>query len=78
MYYYLRLSSNDTLPKRIPVKDVSDDGALKEDTDNVERWLKASEDMSVRVPTSRTYVVYAARLESDTNLASEINSTRGS
>ena len=77
VYYYLRLSSNDTLPKRIPVKDVPDGGKLKEDTDNVERWLKASEDMSVRVPANRTYVVYAARLESDTNLASEINSTRG-
>ena len=77
VFYYLRLSSNDTLPKRIPVKDVPDGGALKEDTDNVERWLKASDDMSVRVPANRTYVVYAARLESDTNLASEINSTRG-
>ncbi|MCB6602883.1 hypothetical protein LI129_18960, partial [Erysipelatoclostridium ramosum] len=33
--------------------------------------------MEIRVPANRTYVVYAARLETNTNVASEINSTRG-
>lgn len=77
VYYYLRLASDDKLPALKAAKDVEQDGSLREDMNNVERWLKAAASMDIRVPANRTYVVYAARLETNTNVASEINSTRG-
>lgn len=77
VYYYLRLSSNDSLPKLIAEKDVEDNGAVKDSTENVERWLKAEASMDIRVPANKTYVVYAARLETRSRMASGINSTRG-
>ncbi|MCR0579436.1 hypothetical protein MKC54_21300 [[Clostridium] innocuum] len=77
VYYYLRLASNDNLPTLKAAKDVEQEGRLSDDRNNVERWLKAETSMEIRVPANRTYVVYAARLETNTNVASEINSTRG-
>ncbi|MCG4663330.1 hypothetical protein L0P73_22370, partial [[Clostridium] innocuum] len=77
VYYYLQLSSNDNLPELIAEKDIVDNGAVKDNTDNVERWLKAEASMDIRVPANRTYVVYAARLETRSRMASGINSTRG-
>lgn len=76
VYYYLQLSSNEKLPKLELVKDVADAGAVKNDMNNVDRWLKASGVMDIRVPANRSYVVYAARLENDSHMASGYNAAK--
>lgn len=76
VYIYLRSADNDELPDRVVASTVTED--VKNDPlGNLERWIKAESEMDIRVPANRSYVVYSARLENDTNAASEISSARG-
>lgn len=76
VYIYLRSADNDELPDRVVASTVTED--VKNDPlGNLERWIKAKGEMDIRVPANRSYVVYSARLENDTNAASEISSARG-
>lgn len=76
VYIYLRLADNDILPDLVVASTVTE-GLKDEAQGNIERWIKAEAEMKIRVPANRSYIVYSARLEDDTNVASEISSARG-
>lgn len=76
VYIYLQDSGNDELPPLELAPNITE-GLHTDDMDNINRWIKAEPSMEIRVPANRTYIVYSARLEDNTNSASEISSTRG-
>lgn len=76
VYIYLQESSNDELPPLELAPNITE-GLHTDNLDNIDRWIKAESSMDIRVPANRSYIVYSARLENNTNSASEISSTRG-
>lgn len=76
VYIYLRSADNDVLPERVVASTVSE-GLVNDPLGNLERWIQAESEMDIRVPANRSYIVYSARLENNTNAASEISSARG-
>lgn len=76
VYIYLQESDNDELPPLVLAPSVTE-GIHADSVDNINRWIKAEATMNVRVPANRSYIVYSARLENNTNSASEISSARG-
>lgn len=77
VYIYLQTASNDALPERKVATSLTDTELKDDPNGNIDRWIKAESVMNIRVPANRSYVVYSARLENDTNAASEISSARG-
>lgn len=75
VYIYLHTAEEDVLPETVTADSVI--RGNEDNLDNLDRWIKAEAEMDIRVPANKSYIVYSARLESDTNVASEISSARG-
>lgn len=71
VYWYVQKASNETVPTTIAQIEVVDSELVK-----LNKWFKAKEEVTIDVEAHEGYVVYAAKLENNTNVSSGVISQR--